>query len=91
MKSHSDKQGQLELRTCEERKARSRTLSRAFMKSHSRRPGVKRAMIATRRKCKCGAPAEPMHICPYSYDINNDNKTKCNCCYECLCACAESI
>ena len=29
-------------------------------------------------KCKCGHPAEELHTCPYSEDINGDNTTLCN-------------
>jgi hypothetical protein len=41
--------------------------------------------------CKCGKnPAEPPHICPYQYEIN-DSEATCDCCAECASECAMDI
>ncbi len=35
--------------------------------------------------------ALPPHTCPYREDINDDHKTKCNCCADCQHECAQTI
>lgn len=31
------------------------------------------------------------HVCPYAADVNNDEKSLCNCCEECMHQCAMDI
>jgi len=46
----------------------------------------------TSAKCKCSVnDAQPDHTCPYRQDINDDNKTLCNCCDSCQQNCADDI
>lgn len=42
-------------------------------------------------KCKCGAPGEPEHPCPFSQDVYNDHERLCNCCPNCERRCAYDI
>lgn len=36
----------------------------------------------------CTLPAEPLHVCPYAYEIRAD-ETLCNCCEACERECAD--
>lgn len=40
--------------------------------------------------CRCGAPGEPPHPCPYAEEISG-NDTPCNCCHACASKCALDI
>jgi len=42
-------------------------------------------------KCKCGAEPNETHKCPYAQDVNNDDKSECNCCDECTQNCRDDI
>lgn len=41
-------------------------------------------------RCKCGAPPEPPHACPYAHEINADQEY-CTCCRVCERRCAEDV
>lgn len=42
-------------------------------------------------KCRCGKPGSPLHTCPFASDVENDNKSLCNCCDDCTSECAMDI
>lgn len=43
-------------------------------------------------KCKCGQPGtEELHSCPFSEEINNNFKARCNCCRACVHECCMDI
>ena len=50
---------------------------------------IKRAV--EKDECKCGNPAEGLHICPLAADIFNDAESLCNCCPECVDECRLDI
>ncbi len=41
--------------------------------------------------CKCGQPGDFSHSCPYRAELNNDEKTLCNCCSACRQDCAHDV
>lgn len=41
-------------------------------------------------KCHMG-PAQASHTCPYQREINDDDKTECDCCQDCMQECCDDI
>lgn len=39
----------------------------------------------------CKNPGMPIHSCPFATDIYDDSEARCNCCDECIQACAYDI
>jgi len=43
-------------------------------------------------KCQnCNGVAEPLHPCPFKDEVDNDDKTLCNCCQKCTQQCEDDI
>jgi hypothetical protein len=44
-----------------------------------------------KKKCDCGNQGLKAHPCPFLSEIDDDNKTKCNCCDACIERCSREI
>lgn len=42
-------------------------------------------------KLKCTNRAKKKHLCPYKQELFDDQKSKCNCCDDCMNDCVQSV